>query len=161
MRIDKNKINKVCVICSGLKGDLFMKIPLIEAIKKDMPWVSISAVVDENNVNVLINHPDITEVLPHSRDKKNKIKYLINTFKNIHELRKRKFDLTINFYSGGISNLLVRLTNARYRIGFNHIKALRIANNILIDLPDMHSNHWTFCLAKLLEPLGIEPSSVT
>lgn len=161
MEINKPKIKKICVICWGLKGDLFTRIPILESIKKEMPWASLTAVVDKNNSNVLEGHPDIDEIYSCNRSKHNKLIYYGNTLKDVICLRRKNFDLIINLYSGGMSNFVIWAIHAKYRIGFNHTKSLRMANNILVETPDMTSaEHWTFLLAHLLKPLDISPSSV-
>jgi heptosyltransferase-2 len=154
------KLNKVCLIFWGLKGDLFIRIPLVEAIKKHLPDISISVVVDKKNFDVVKDHPQIDEVLTLNRNKNSKYDYYVNILKNIIEIRKKNFDLIINFYSGGSSNLVVLAANAKYKIGFKDRFVSKISNNILVEAPDCPNEHWVFYLAHLLNPLGINPDSV-
>lgn len=158
--IEINTIHNVCLIFMGLKGDLFVRIPALEAVKRKLPNANISVLVDKNNYDVLINHPDVDEVITIDRNKSSKYRYYKNTLNTILTLRRQKFDLVINFYSGGSSNLIVRAMNSRYRIGFNHTAASRRANNILVDFAHSPDDHWIIYLSHLLVPLGIDPSSV-
>jgi len=74
-------------------------------------------------------------------------------------LRKANIDLCINLYSGGSSATFSRLINAKIRLGFDHTKALRRFNTLLVKYPDF-CQHWSYCLGMMLQPLGIEVNSV-
>lgn len=154
------KLNKICLIFLGLKGDLLLRMPLIDAIKEKLPEALISVLVDKNNVDVVENHPDIDQVITLDRSKISRYNYIKNNLKTLSELRKNKFDAIINFYCGGSSNFLVRAANPKYRIGFSHTRASRLANNVLVEAPHLPDEHWILYLAHLLKPLGIEPASV-
>ncbi len=56
-RPELGDIGTICVLGWGLKGDLFIRIPLIEALKERFPQARITVVVDPGNVIVLENHP--------------------------------------------------------------------------------------------------------
>lgn len=159
MTLDISQVKKICVLGWGLKGDLFIRIPVIEALKQLFPAAQITVVVDPNNVDVLANHPDVAEVYPFSRNKKPLLKYLAGSITTILRLRGRHFDLSVNLYSGGSSPLIMRLVNARIRLGFDHSKALRKSNNLLARHPSF-CQHWTTAFAAVLEPLGISAASV-
>lgn len=147
-------INTICVFCWALIGDVFIRVPTIEALKARFPKASIVAVVDPAGKRVLINHPDVAEVFVFERSKKPLFKYIVRTLKNILMLRKRKFDLSVNLYSGGASPRIVRLINARIRLGFDHTPALRKSNNLLVRHPDL-SKQWYRGFGSILHPLGV------
>lgn len=159
MSIDIGQVKTICVLGWGLKGDLFIRIPVIEALKKQYPDAEISVIVDPNNVDVLSNHPDVAEVFPFSRNKKPLLKYLAGAMVSIRRLRRHGFDLSVNLYSGGSSPLIMKLINARVRLGFDHSRALRRSNNLLARHPSF-CQHWTTAFAAVLEPLGIDAASV-
>lgn len=152
-------IKSVCFYCWGLLGDVFTRVPIIEAVKKAYPAASITVVVDSYSRKVIETHPDCDEILVYDRKKKSLLRYLINSFKSLIYLRRKKYDVSINLYSGGASAFITRLTNARIRIGFSHTEKLRRANNILVEHPDICQNA-TKALAELLIPLGIEKEKV-
>jgi len=157
--LDSKNIKTICVYCWGLLGDVFVRVPVIEALKQKFPDSRITVVVDSYSRKVIDNHPDIDSILIYDRKKKPRFKYLINSIKGILYLRRKKFDLSINLYSGGTSALITRLTNARIRIGFNHTKKLRKANNVLVEHPSICQNA-TKVLAELLIPLEINKEQV-
>jgi ADP-heptose:LPS heptosyltransferase len=152
-------INKICVICWGLIGDVFVRIPTIEALKIRFPDAKILVVVDPAGKRAIANHPDIDEIFVFDRSKQSKSKYIYRTIKNILHLRNYKFDLSVNLYSGGASPRIVRMINARIRLGFDHTKALRKSNNLLVKHPDL-SKQWNRAFGSILQPLGIPPSSI-
>lgn len=154
------KLDRICLIFLGLKGDLLLRMPLIDAIKEKLPEALISVLVDKNNIDVVENHPDIHQIITIDRSKVSRYKYVLNNIKTVFALRKNKFDAIINFYCGGSSNFLVRAANPKYRIGFSHTSASRFANNVLIEAPHLPNEHWILYLAHLLLPLGIVPADV-
>jgi len=157
--LNSKNIRMICVYCWGLLGDVFVRVPVIEALKKKFPDSRITVVVDSYSKKVIDNHPDIDDILIYNRKKKPRLRYLSNSIKSIIYLRRKKFDLSINLYSGGASALITRLTNARIRIGFSHTKKLRKANNVFVEHPSVCQNA-TKVLAELLIPLGINKEQV-
>ncbi len=159
MYLDSTSINKICILSWGLIGDVFIRVPVIEAVKQRFPDALIDVVVDPSSVGVLLNHPAIYRVIPYSRKKKPRLHYLFNSLRNLSILRGNAYDLCINLYCGGSSPVISRLSGARYRLSYNHTKALRWANNLQVETPSFCGN-WVVALAKMLEPLGIESQLV-
>jgi len=153
------QINRILILGWGLIGDLFIRVPLIEAIKKHFPNSEITVVVDPVCVMVLKNHPACDHVIPFSRDKHPLKKYLKNYISQAVALRRQRFDLCINLYFGGSSVFLTRVINARIRVCFDHTPALCRANNVLTPLP-LFCGNWTLDLARMLIPLGIPLNSI-
>jgi len=152
-------INSICVICWGLLGDVFVRVPTVEALKSRFPNAKMLVVVDPAGRRVFSNHPDVDEVLVFDRKKKPLFRYLIRSIKNILQLRHRKFDLSVNLYSGGSSPRIVRMINARIRLGFDHTPALKASNNLLVKHPDL-SKQWNRAFGSVLQPLGINPAEI-
>jgi ADP-heptose:LPS heptosyltransferase len=153
------KVSSILILGWGLLGDVFMRVPLIEAIRKRFPQARIVVVVDPASVVVLQNHPDCDEVIPFSRAKRPWQSYIASTVRNLVALRRRKFDLLINLYCGGSSARFSRIINAGIRLSFDHTAELRRANNVLAPCPSF-SDNWTKALGSMLAPLGIEDSDI-
>lgn len=161
-RIDSaelEEINRICVLCWGLLGDVLLRVPVIEALAARFPAAKITLVVDPAAVAVIENHPACYEVFPFSRHKRWIVRYVFDFAHKIIYLRNRKFDLSVNLYSGGSSPLVTRLVGARIRLGFDHTRALRKANNLLVKTPSF-CGHWTLALGQTLAPLGIAISEI-
>jgi len=154
MYFDSTSINKICILSWGLIGDVFIRVPIMEAVKQRFPHALIDVVVDPSSAGVLTNHPAINKIIPFSRKKRPRGAYLFNSWRNILSLRRQQYDLCINLYCGGSSPLISRLTGARYRLSYNHTTALRWANNLRVETPSFCGS-WVEALAKMLAPLGI------
>lgn len=159
MITDSYSIKKICLLSWGLIGDVIVRAPIIEALKRQFPHALIDIVVDPSSKEVLAHHPDVDKIIVFSRKKDSRFRYLGRMLGKIHFLRQQKYDLCINFYSGGSSPLISRLSSARYRLGYNHKRSLRWSNNIQVDKPSFCGN-WNRAYAKMLEPLGIDIESV-
>lgn len=152
-------IERICVIGWGLIGDVFFRVPLIEALARRFPGARISVVIDPSGTAVLENHPDCDELIVISRNKKPLMRYLRQFIAGALTLRRRRFDLLVNLYSGGSSPLLTRLSGARIRLGFDHTPALRRANNLLATPPDFCA-HWSKAMGTKLRALGIADDQI-
>lgn len=152
-------IERICVLCWGLLGDVLLRVPVIEALARRFPNAKITLLVDPAAVAVIANHPVCHEVLPFSRNKRRITGYILDFVRKVIYLRNRKFDLSVNLYSGGSSPLVTRLVGARIRLGFDHTRALRKANNLLVKTPSF-CGHWTRALGRTLEPLGIPANEI-
>lgn len=148
------QIDRILVLGWGLIGDLFIRVPLIEALRNRFPDALITVVTDPESTVVLQNHPACNNVVPFSRVKKPAMTYLINTVKQILQLRRERFALCVNLYCGGGSPLVGRLVNARIRLCFDHTDILRRTNNLMVPRPSFCDN-WTRDLGRMLVPLGI------
>lgn len=152
-------IKSICVFAWGLLGDVFIRLPVMEKLKQVYPQASLTVVVDPVGALAIKDHPDIDNVFIMPRKKKPLWQYLNNTLRSIWYLRKQKFDLSVNLYSGGSSPTTVKLINARVRLGFDHTDSLRKSNNLLVKHPHW-CQQWIKAFATVLTPLGIDPGSV-
>ena len=153
------RVRRILVLSWGLIGDVFIRVPVIEAVRRRFPESHITVVVDPPAAQVLNNHPQIDEVCVFSRKKRPRGEFLREFIRKTRELRKGRYDLTINLYSGGQSPLVTRLVGSRYRLGFNHTRALRWANNLSRPNPKFCDN-WTKDFATVLAPIGIDVEAV-
>jgi ADP-heptose:LPS heptosyltransferase len=149
-------IERICVFAWGLIGDLFIRIPVIEALKQRYPNARMTVVVDPRGEEVLAQHPDVDEVLVFSRAKKPILTYLLGLFRNISYMRRQHYDLTVDLYGSGSSPHITRWVSARWRLGFDHTPILRKVNNILAPHPSFIATSWHLALGKILKPLGID-----
>jgi len=151
-------IQKICVNCCGLIGDAFIRVPILEALRKKFPDSKLTVIVDPGSKIAVENHPAIDEIYTMKRTE-SKHKNLFIHLRKAFILRKERYDLFINLYSGGSSYLATFLINARIRLGFDHTKKLRFTNNLLVPVPSFTGN-WTKALGAMLMPLGITSSDI-
>ncbi len=159
IEVDIDSIQTICINCCGLVGDVFIRVPVIEALRKKFKDAKIITIVDPNAVNVLENQPCIDEIVVYDREKKPRFNYIKNFIKTIRLLRKRNIDLIVDLYSGGTSAVISKLICKRYRLGFANTKKLRKANNILVESPKF-CGQWSQEFGKMLLPLGISHTQV-
>jgi len=157
--IATDRIDRICVIGWGLVGDLFIRVPLIEALRARFPRAEITVIVDPHGTKVLANHPACNRVIAVGRKKRPLLPYLRQALGTGLRLRRERIDLSIDLYGGGSSAAATLLINARWRIGFNNRRRLRIANNVLVP-PASACIHWSQGLGIALEPLGIPASTI-
>ena len=158
-QLDLEHVNSVCILCWGLIGDVLVRVPTIEALKLRYPKARFTVVVDPASRGALANHPDCDELFEFSRRKRPVWNYLCGTVANVLALRRRRFDLCVNLYSGGTSPRITRLINARIRLGFDHTAALRRANNLRMKHPSLCEN-WYKAFGTVLAPLGVAPDCI-
>lgn len=154
-----NNVASIVILCWGLLGDVFIRVPLIEALRRRFPRARIVVVVDPPALAVLQHHPDCDELIAFSRVKKPRLTYVVETYKTLMKLRRRRFDLLINLYCGGSSARFSRVINAGIRLSFDHTRALRAANNVLAPYPSFSGN-WSKALGSMLLPLGIQDQDI-
>ncbi len=154
-----DSVHNICILCWGRIGDVFFRIPLIEAVKCKYKNANIYVVVDPCAYEILENHPDIFKIMVVNRAKKPKFTYIKGLYRASKKLRHSHIDLCINLYSGGSSPFFSRIINARIRLGFDHSKALRKHNTLLAEYPGF-CKHWTYCLGLMLKPIGIDVTAI-
>lgn len=158
-QVELGRVDRILVLGWGLIGDLFIRVPLIEAIKARFPDAEMTVVVDPICVTVLENHPACDRVIAFNREKSPLKKYMQRYVSQVIALRREHFDLCVNLYCGGGSPLISQLINARIRLCFDHTPALRRANNLMVPRPSFCGN-WTRDLGRMLHPLGISAKQI-
>lgn len=153
------KIKTICVFSWGRLGDVFIRIPLIEALKNHYPDSNITVVTDPGSARAISPACTRYSSFPFSRISTFNLKIIISTIHKVYTLRKRKFDLSVDLYGGGSSPVICRLVGSRVRLAFDHRPKLRAANNLLAPYPTK-PEHWTLMLGSMLKPLGVDVSSI-
>ncbi len=153
------KINNICIISWGLIGDVFIRVPLVEAVRQHFPAAKITVVIEMLTKPVFEYNRDIDTILVFDRKKHPLYKYLFFAIKNIIMMRREKFDLCIDLYAGGSSPVVAKLSNAPIRLGFDHKKKLRKSYNLFVKTPN-YCRQWIKDFALLLSPLGIQEDDV-
>ena len=114
------KIDKICVLMMGLLGDVAMRTPILNQIKRIYPNAKMSVVVDKIGSQVLKNNPDIDEMIIIDRKKANKFKYICSKISVQAKLILGSFDLIIDLYMGRSSCNMAKFSFAKYQIGILH-----------------------------------------
>jgi len=121
-------IHNITLIMFGLLGDVFIRTPILKALKELYTDVEITVVVDAIGTLVVQRNPYCDDIIVANRSKESRLKYYLNKIKIVNEIRKRNPDLIIDLYNGGSSPLSVFLSGAKYRLGYAHQKERRYYN---------------------------------
>jgi heptosyltransferase-3 len=142
-------------------GDVLMITPSLHALRLHYPRARITAIVNSVTDSMLRNNPDIDEILVYNRDaRKGSLRqWLSYELSFASEIRKRGFDLTIDFTGGDRSLWYALFSGASRRVGFRHYRWGRLnwRTRVLNDgfrLPDK-SMHEVEKHAWLLKQIGI------
>ena len=117
--IDINSINRILIVRQHNEiGDMLLATPLFSAIRKKFPNSFISLIARPRNIDVVMNNPDINEIILFDVKKYRKSPWML--LKLLFDIRKKKFDLsivpcTVSFSL--TSAILSFLSGAKYRIG--------------------------------------------
>ncbi len=102
------------IIQTAFIGDVILATALIEKLHAYYPEARIDFLVRKGNEGLLTNHPHLREVIVF--DKKRKYK---NLFIIIQKIRKTRYDVLINVQRYATTGLIVALSKAKQRIGFD------------------------------------------
>jgi heptosyltransferase-3 len=150
---------KILLIRLRLLGDVVLTTPAVRALRQRFPEARISYLVEPLAADVVRQNPHIDEVLVTPR--RRGWRRLADDLDLARGLRRRRFDLVIDFHGGPRSTWLTFATGARHRIGYGGLhRAWAYTTRVARVLRVRHSvrNQW-----DLIEPLGIneEPTPST
>ena len=110
--IEAVEAKNILVIKLGGIGDLILAGPSFRALRKSFPYAKISVLTNKNAEQIVKNCPYIDEVIFFDR--------LRDSFLNlVCKLRKKDFDISIDFKNNSMSHVLAFLIQARLRFGFS------------------------------------------
>ncbi len=107
-------IRKILVIQTAFIGDAILATAVLEKLHAFHPHAQIDFLVRKGNESICSNHPFLHQVLIF--DKRRKYKNLVRL---ILDLRKEKYDLTINLQRFFTTGLITVLSGAKETAGFN------------------------------------------
>ena len=110
------KINKILAVNFGGIGDEILFLPALISLKKEFPNADITLALEPRSKSVKDLTDIINDIIP--VDIKNKNKY-IELIKFIIKARKEKFDLAITAGGNKFMSIILRLTGAKKRYGYD------------------------------------------
>jgi heptosyltransferase III len=99
-------------------GDVLLMTPSIRTIREAFPKARITAVVNSGTEEVLLGNPHLDEILVYDRSKNRNKNRLFHEFRFFREVRRRRFDLTVNLVSGERPAWCSLFSGARWRITY-------------------------------------------
>lgn len=155
-------INKIGIVMFGLLGDVLMRTPIIEAIRQLYPNAEITAICDASTQAVLRDNAKINNFIVFDKKNKNSIKKTMSKLKGFLSVRQAKYDLLIDLYNGGSSSFIVRISKARYRLGYDHQKNKKFYNLFSDGLEQVNTkiHSYNASIMSILKPLSAKTFSL-
>ena len=145
-----DSIQNILLIRLSSLGDIVLTSPAIRAVRHHFPQARISMLVAKQYTDLLTENPHLDEVIPFNRAAKNKD--TAEMVRIVHVLRKRHFDLVIDFQRKFRTSLLAYLSGAKCRVGYHQPNGLMCT----VPVPDRVNKHAIDRCFDLLRPIGIE-----
>lgn len=154
--IDLNN-KKILIIKLRYIGDTLSIVPVVGALKQNVPTAVVDVMVHRNTEDLVTHHPDINNVLIYDRSAArnsaiSSVSYHINFIK---ALRAERYDVVIDFTLGDRAAFLSFMTGAPHRISYRDSSTLsHILMNQIVD-SDPSSKHIVDYQLESLQHLGI------
>ena len=99
-------------------GDLTLTTPFLSVLRKAAPGAHITYLVDEKLKDVVLNNPNIDEVM--TIDKKGKDNSISGLRKKAQDISAKKFDVLINLHPNERCSFIDFLAKVPLKVGFSH-----------------------------------------
>ncbi|MEZ6065556.1 MAG: glycosyltransferase family 9 protein [Planctomycetaceae bacterium] len=109
---------RICIVKPSALGDIVQSLPVLSALRERWPDAHISWVVKECFSDLLVDHPELDEVIPFNGSAR-RSRFFIELARLGRVLRSRDYDLAIDLQGLLRSGAMVQATGARRRIGFS------------------------------------------
>ncbi|MEW6377863.1 MAG: glycosyltransferase family 9 protein [Thermodesulfobacteriota bacterium] len=161
--------HKILILRLSAVGDVIRTLPAVKALKEYYPFSTISWIVEEPSRALLESQPEIDEVILFPRKRwADGMKSAGRMWKTagemwrfISDLRKRRFDVVIDFHGILKSGLLSFLSGSPRRIGFDRRSSKEgnfLFSNIKVLLPEERMSRFQRNFT-LLKGMGLEVKS--
>lgn len=118
MMLKDYSIKTICILLFGRLGDTAMRTPIVKRIREYYPNAIITVIIDSIGYELLKTNPDINTLITIDRNRKNKLRYLKNKIVVQANIVKNHYDLIIDLYGGKSSNNMMKLSFAKYQVGY-------------------------------------------
>ncbi len=164
MMISKDEAPRFLFINPFGIGDVLFTTPVLRSVKNAYPASFIGYWCNERVGDILKSHPYIDSIFPLSRgdlkkiSKESKFKSFAAFWGLVANLRKGKFDISLDFSLDHRYSLMTKLAGVPRRIGFDYKGRGRFLTD-KTTLQGYQTRHVVEHYLDLLKPLKIEPSS--
>jgi lipopolysaccharide heptosyltransferase I len=116
----RNGLPRILIIRLSAIGDVVRVLPALHCVRDAYPNAQIDWIVERKAADLLIDHPDIDDVLIFERPETGAAREFLALCRRI---RARRYDIVIDFHGILKSGLLVAASGARERYGFARPRA--------------------------------------
>jgi heptosyltransferase II len=145
----------ILLIRLRLVGDVVFTTPAIRAVRRRFPDARLTYLVERPAAPVVTGNPHLDEVIVIERGRGPR--RLFDDLRLARQLRKRRFDLVIDFHGGPRSSWLAWVTRAPRRIGYTIAGRSWMYTDRVSRLRELRPRHSVANQSDLLAPLGIPP----
>jgi lipopolysaccharide heptosyltransferase II len=111
----KLNVRNILIIRMDRIGDVVLSTPILRAVREHFPQASISLLVRSYTLDLVINNPNINEVIAFD----DKCEFFVEFIRKVKLLRKKNFDLAIVLHPNFWVNFFAFASKARYRLGYD------------------------------------------
>jgi len=158
--------HKILILRLSAVGDVIRTLPAVKALKEHTPYSSITWIVEEPSQAFLESQPEIDEVILFPRKRWTKgiksLRGIGGTIKEmwalIIDLRRRRFDVVLDFHGILKSGLLSFLSGSPKRVGYDRRSTKEgncLFSNVKVKLPKERISRFQRNLT-LLKGVGLE-----
>jgi lipopolysaccharide heptosyltransferase II len=146
---------KILLIRLRMIGDVVFTTPAIRALRRRFPDAHLSYLVEEQAAPIVRGNPHLDEVIviPLTFG----VTRIADDWRIGGELRRRAFDVVVDFHGGPRGSLLTWLTRARQRIGYTVVGRSWMYTQAIDRPRALRSRHSVENQWDLLTPLGVPP----
>jgi lipopolysaccharide heptosyltransferase I len=158
---------KILIVRLSALGDVVHVLPALAAIREALPAATIGWAVEERAASLLEGHPQIDRlhVIPRAAletavRERAPLAFLATAGRAVRELRRERYQVSLDFQSNLRSSLLAILSGARFRIGQPRAYAKEGSRALVHWAPRAVSRetHKIVRNLALLAPLGVAPA---
>ena len=150
---------RILIVRPSALGDVCRSVPVLVSLRKAYPNARIEWLVQDGFVDAIKAHPALDEVIPFPRN------FFGSWWRNpivafamirwFIALRKRRYDLAIDFQALGRSGLITAATGAKRRVGYQSAREMGWIG-YTIKHPDSTAIHTVERMLHLIESEGLE-----
>jgi len=161
---------KILILRLSAVGDVIRTLPSVKALKEHYPSSFIAWIVEEPSQGLLESQPEVDEVILFPRRRWTRgMKSLTKMWRTIGEmwkftivLRRRRFDVVLDFHGILKSGLLSFLSGSAKRVGYDRTSTKEgnfLFSNVKVKLPNQRISRFQRNLS-LLKGTGLELKEV-
>jgi lipopolysaccharide heptosyltransferase II len=145
----------ILLIRLRLVGDVVFTTPAIRALRRRFPEARLTYLVERGAAPVVAGNPDLDDVIV--VDRTGGVRRLIDDLRLARQLRRRRFDVAIDFHGGPRSSWLAWVSGTPRRVGYNITGRSWMYTDRVSRPPELRPRHSVSNQSDLLAPLGIPP----
>jgi lipopolysaccharide heptosyltransferase II len=152
---EENDIHNILLWMPSWIGDVILALPAVEALRKRFPDARIVSAGPKSSLEILVDHPDVDSVIeiPSKRESG-----WFQRFRFAKNLKKYRFDLGVVFPNSIGSALMLRLSGAKIRFGYNtERREIFLTHPIAITENIKRREYRVDYFLNILSPLNLPP----